>query len=307
MGRSTGSLRRSILTVIGAAIALMACSPLDAVNSLVPNDGYRRMAEVRYGHDVRQSLDVYAPDAAAGSTAEEGRRAVVIFFYGGNWQSGSKADYRFVAQSLTAAGFIVVIPDYRLFPAVRYPAFIEDGAAAVSWTLDHLAEIGGDPARVHVMGHSAGAYIAMMLALDGRWLGERRAYLRSAVGLAGPYDFLPLTAPDLRAIFAPAWDLALTQPIAFADATAPPLLLLSGATDGTVRPGNTTRLAERLRRAGRPAEVRLYPGVSHGELIAAVASPLEFLAPARRDILCFLGGVAACDRPRGEVGAEPRD
>lgn len=175
-----------------ASLALLAaaCSPLTTFDSLVPKDGGgRRVAEAQpYGADARQRLDIYAP-----RNAGPGERPVVIFFYGGSWNSGTRSGYAFVGRALAAQGFVTVIPDYRLVPAIRYPGFVEDGAAAVRWTREHIAGFGGDPARLVLMGHSAGAYIAAMLAVDDRWLGRDRQAVRGLVGLAGPYDFAPST------------------------------------------------------------------------------------------------------------------
>ena len=257
------------------------CSSAQFVNALVPRSDFRLVADQSYGATPRQKLDVYVP-------LSDGAKPVVIFFYGGNWQSGAKADYLFVGEALASRGFIVVIPDYRLYPEARFPTFIEDGAAAVSWTLDHLAELGGNPAQVHLMGHSAGAYIAAMLALDGHWLGDKRARITSTVGLAGPYDFLPLTDPALKIIFGTDPDLARTQPISFADGTASPFLLMSGLSDTTVKPGNSMRLASRIRDHGGKAVERYYNDLGHIALIAAMAAPLRFLAPVLDDVMVFL-------------------
>lgn len=278
-----------------AVTLLGACSPASVLNGLVPDGSYRLTQDQPYGDQPRQTLDIYQPVSGAqpGNTA----MPVVIFFYGGNWQRGSKDDYRFIAQALTDRGFVVVVPDYRLYPEVRYPAFVEDGAAAVSWVFGHIADWGGDPRRVSLMGHSAGAYIAAMLSLDRRWLGPRRAQIRSTVGLAGPYDFLPLTDPGLKAIFGTEPDLTRTQPIAFVDGTAAPFLLMSGTGDGTVRPGNSRRLAAKIRAAGGVAEERYYDHVGHVVLIGAFAAPLRFLAPVLDDVTEFLNVPARSKAP----------
>jgi len=263
------------LTLIGG------CSPVQLLNSLISDD-YRLQADQSYGIAPRQKLDIYRPRFTTGPSP------VLIFFYGGNWQAGSKADYRFVGEAFAAKGFIVVIPDYRLYPEIRYPAFLDDGAAAVSWTLSHLAQLGGDPERLHLMGHSAGAYTAAMLALDGRWLGAQRTKIKSTVGLAGPYDFLPLTDPALQDIFSTEADLSRTQPITFADGSAAPMFLASGRKDDTVSPGNSQRLAERIRAHGGVA-VEKYYDTGHVGLVAALARPLRFIAPLFTDVATFLG------------------
>jgi acetyl esterase/lipase len=273
-------------------LLLGSCSAAGIVNALVPRDGFAREDDIAYGSDPRQRLDVYRP-AGAPPGSNAGRRPVVVFFYGGKWKQGDRGDYLFVGEALVARGFVVVIPDYRLYPEIRYPAFLEDGAAAVSWTLEHIGEFGGDPAHVHLMGHSAGAYSAAMLALDGRWLGAERARIRGTVGLAGPYDFLPMTDPEVRAVFADEPDATRTQPITFADGTAAPLLLVTGLDDTTVRPGNSERLAARIRAAGGDAETKLYDGIGHIGVLAALAAPLRFLAPVLDDAAAFLGRDAA--------------
>jgi acetyl esterase/lipase len=277
------TLRRTWrVTILFATSLASGCSPTQLVNALVPHDDFRLVADRPYGDLPRQKLDIYMPIKTNRTTP------VVIFFYGGNWQTGSKRDYLFVGQALASRGFIAVIPDYRLYPEVRYPAFLEDGAKAVSWTLRHLDELGGDPGSVHLMGHSAGGYIAAMLALDQRWLGSDRTRIASAVGLAGPYDFLPLTDPVLQVIFGTEPDLPRTQPITFADGSAAPLLLVSGLDDTTVRPANSMHLAARVREHGGVAMEKYYPGVGHVALVAAIAAPLRFVAPTLADVVGFL-------------------
>lgn len=264
-----------------------SCAPADMVNALVPRDGYDVARDLTYGSGPRRTLDLYRP--------ADGREPlpVVIFFYGGNWQSGSKETYLFVGQALAAKGYVVIIPDYRLFPEVRFPGFVEDGAAAVRWTVDNVARYGGDPHRIFLMGHSAGAYIAAMLTLDDRWLvavGESPAAIRGTVGLAGPYDFLPLRSDALRAIFGPEDRWPATQPINFVNGKAPPMLLLTGDDDEVVDPGNSRRLADRVTAAGGRATVKTYPAIGHETVVGALAAPLRFLAPVRDDATAFMEG-----------------
>jgi acetyl esterase/lipase len=261
---------------------LAGCSPSGLVNSFVSRDDFRLVAGLAYGADARQTVDLYLPLAGAA------KKPVVVFFFGGNWDSGRKEDYLFLGDALAARGFIVVIPDYRIYPEVRYPDFIADGASAVRWTFDHIAEYGGDPDRVSLMGHSAGAYNALMLALDPVWLGAARGRLKSVVGLAGPYDFLPLTDPTLKIIFGTEADLARTQPIYYADGTAPPILLATGRLDTMVSPGNVTRLAARIREHGGKVETVRYSLLGHITLIGAFAQPLRAITPVVGDVTRFL-------------------
>lgn len=245
--------------------------------------------EIRYGSAPRQVLDVYAP--------ADGPRAapVIVFFHGGSWDSGRKALYRFLGSAYAAAGCVVVIPEYRLFPEIRYPVFLDDCAAAVAWTLGRAAAHGGDVSRgVVLMGHSAGAYNAAMLALEPTFLARagvsRDRGIARAIGLAGPYDFLPLRDAKLAAIFGPPDRLPETQPINHVDGRAPPMFLATGDADTVVRPGNTVRLAARIRAAGGTVEERIYRGVGHRQIVGAIAAPLRFLAPVLRDTLAFIAG-----------------
>jgi acetyl esterase/lipase len=274
------------------SVFLSACSPLRTFNALVPKDGGVEVSErdAVYGGHPRQRLDVYRPRRGGAGGAQE-LLPVIIFFYGGSWQSGAREGYGFAARALAARGFLVVVPDYRLVPEVRFPAFLEDGAEALRWVRANAAKHRGDPSRIVLVGHSAGAYNAAMLALDPRWLGEDRQAVRGLVGLAGPYDFLPLSGPVATAAFGGEPDPALTQPVNFASAGDPPALLLHGARDTTVFPRNSHRLAERLRAAGVEARVELYPAIGHVGIVTALARPFIGRAPVLEDIAAFARAV----------------
>jgi acetyl esterase/lipase len=260
-------------------------TPLTIINSLVPKDGFDKHGDIAYGGLARQKLDVYVPRNGGQDLP------VVVFFYGGTWQSGRRKDYLFVAEALTARGMVAVIPDYRLYPEARFPAFIEDGAAAVAWVRRHIGAYGGGGSRLFLMGHSAGAYIAAMLALNPSYLaqvGMSPDELKGFIGLAGPYDFLPLKRPRLIKIFGAADNIPETQPVNFARAKAPPALLLHGADDKIVGPHNSERLAQRLREAGNRVEDRFYPGFKHIRIIILLASPLQGDEPLMEDIETFI-------------------
>ena len=262
------------------------CSAAGVVNALVPRSGFTVEKSEPYGDQPRQTLDVYLPRDLTKPAP------IVVFFYGGEWQSGSKDMYLFVGQALAKRGYIAVIPDYRIYPEVKFPTFLEDSARSVKWTVDHAGALGGDPQRIYLMGHSAGAYNAAMLALDKQWLQnvglDYRTTIRGTIGLAGPYDFLPLTSPTLKMIFGPEDQLARTQPINFVDGQAAPMLLLTGEDDSTVEPANTTRLASRIRENGGSARVLYYSNMSHVKLVGTLAAPLQFLAPTIDNIATFI-------------------
>jgi len=233
-----------------------------------------------------QRLDVWRPGSRVGEP-----RPVLIFYYGGGWVHGTRDAYAFAARAFVRAGFVVVVPDYRKVPGVRFPAFVQDAAQAVRWTRDHVAEFGGDPARIVVAGHSAGAYNAVMLALDPRWLraeGVDPAIIKAAVGLSGPYDFYPFTKRRSIDAMQGVADPRMTQPIHFARTDAPPLLLVTSSDDTQVRPYNALNLAKRLRALGAPVSYRYYAGLSHEAVAMALSKPFRGTAPVLADSVAFL-------------------
>lgn len=230
------------------------------------------------------------------------RAPVVVFLYGGRWQDGSRQQYGFVGERLAAEGVLAMVPDYRHYPEVRFPAFVEDAAAAVAWAKRHAREFGGDPERVFVAGHSAGAHIAALLGTDARYLGVhglRPRDLAGVIGLAGPYDFLPLEDADLVEIFGTDPQAqAQSQPVNFVDGDEPPFLLLHGESDLLVWLANSQHLKQRFDEAGQQATLRSYAGIGHIRILAALRYPA--LATVRADLLDFVNGHHA-----GEAGAPP--
>jgi acetyl esterase/lipase len=269
------------------------CSPTAPLNLLTSRQGLEIDRSIAYGSEVRQTLDVYRPDRS-------GPAPIVVFFYGGSWQSGSKEDYLFAAVALAKRGYVVVVPDYRIYPDVRYPAFLEDGALAIAWAKRNARRLGGDPRNLFVMGHSAGAYIAAMLTIDNRWLAAVRLSpkrdIAGLIGLSGPYDFLPLKDDTLKTIFGGA-NRADTQPISYVSGDEPPALLATGDSDTVVDPGNSTRLANKLHAAGDKATVINYPNKGHLVTIGAFAGALNFLAPVLDDVDTFIRRTASQREP----------
>ena len=269
-----------------AALVLAACSPLTAFNTLTPKDPAAIVARiVPFGDHPRQTLDIYAPRGGT-KTAP-----VLIFFYGGGWNSGRRQDYRFAAKALAAQGFLTIVPDYRVYPEVRYPKFLVDGALAVRWAQDHAADYGGDPEAILLAGHSAGAYNAVELALDDSFLkaaGVDPRRIKGVVGLAGPYDFLPLDAPSTKDAYRQAPDLPSTQPINHVRKDAPPIFLAHGDKDTVVGQYHTENLSRALLAVGAPVEKRIYAGVGHGGLILALSQPFRAKGPVLVDMTQFL-------------------
>lgn len=276
---------RAILTAAFCALQA-ACSPLvGTVNLLVPKNGYSAHRDLAYGPDARQKLDIYVPDGLNAPAP------VVLFFYGGSWDSGSKSQYLAFGQALASKGVIAVVADYRIYPQVKFPAFVEDGASAFRFVHDRIAGYGGDPKRLFLAGHSAGAYIAVMLASNLSYLkteGLNASSIAGVIGIAGPYDFLPLTDPKLIEIFGGARNTAML-PITYIDGTRPPMLLVTGNDDSTVDPGNTTRMTARLRAVHSPVEEIIYPGVGHIGIILSLVPGFRGRTSLRDDIIRFVG------------------
>jgi acetyl esterase/lipase len=269
--------------LILGAMALMI-DPLGSFNLLMPKDRASALVAegLSYGEGPRRKLDVYAPRAAAASP-----RPVIVFFYGGSWNGGRRQGYAFAARALAAQGFVVIVPDYRLVPEVRYPDFLSDCAAAVHWARTNAGAHGGDGERIVLVGHSAGAYNAAMLALDSRLLGADRKAVRGFAGLAGPYDFLPLDDASTIAAFGQWPNAAETQPIRYAAAGAPPALLLHGLDDIRVKPRNSFALAARLKAARVDVRVAPYSGLGHVGILTALAIPFRRQAPVLADVARF--------------------
>jgi acetyl esterase/lipase len=278
-----------LAVVIGAVLALTSPPRLLSIYDRVAGgrEGSYPAAEgVPFGSHG-QRLDIWAPNAMPAS----GKLPVVVFWYGGGWAKGDRAAYAFAGRALAKAGFLVVIPDYRKVPHVHFPAFLDDGAQALAWVEANVARYNGDPERVAVMGHSAGAYQAVMLALDAKRLaavGVDPGFIKAGVGLSGPYDFHPFTSD--RAVDAMSrWpNPEETQPITFARADAPPLLLVTSDGDETVRPKNANNLGAKLRGMGAPVEVKNYGPLDHEEIVMALSVPFRTKGPVLADSVAFL-------------------
>lgn len=289
--------RRPWLTRLGLlslAPLLQACSPLRLIDATVPDDTHERQPGLAYGPDPRHRLDLYRPRAVPGGAP------IALFFYGGSWSSGERSDYRFVGEALASRGIVTLVADYRLSPAVRYPAFLQDAALATRWARDRAAGFGADPRQLHLIGHSAGAYNVAMLALDPRWLGEQGLAPADSVagwtGLAGPYDFLPIGVPEVRTAFDWPNTPPDSQPLWHARRTGtapPPALLLAARRDDLVDPRrNTEALASALRERGSAVQSELFDRVGHATLVGAFARPLRGLAPVLDRVAGFVAGGA---------------
>lgn len=274
---------RSYLIGVASLLCLSACSMADVLNATIPREGYTVQRDIAYGTDERQKLDLYIPIDAL-------RAPIIVFFYGGSWQHGSKDDYRFLGQAFASKGFIAAVVDYRLYPTVRFPGFVEDAALATTYVHQHARSFAGDPDALYVAGHSAGAYLAMMVGGDPGYMakaGGKRQWIRGIIGIAGPYDFLPLTDDTLKIIFSTAPD-AETQPIHHLFGNVPPVFLATGDADDTVDLRNSQHVAAKLKQMKRLVELHHYSDVGHIGIILSLAEGFRSRTPLLEDIAYFV-------------------
>lgn len=268
-----------------AAVVVVGCAgfAFTVANAPALFGEFERRADVPYGTEARQRLDVYVPSHAQS-------RPIIVFWYGGGWERGRKSQYRFVGAALAKAGYVAVLPDYRLYPEVKFPGFVQDGAEALAWVVSHAAAIGGDPKRIYVAGHSAGAHLAGMLAYDPAQLarvGLAPDTVRGFIGLSGPYALDP-NNDTYRTIFAEPYGLADWQPVQLAKSVSPPALLLHGESDEVVLVSHARKMAGTLEAAGVGVTLRTYEGRGHRDTVAAFAVPSPHKLPVMEEIRRFV-------------------
>ncbi len=260
---------------------------LDMVNNVIPGDSNAKMlvSGQVYDEELGLGLNIWTPTEASDEPLP-----VVVFIYGGGWRDGSKDQYAFVGRALASRGYMVVLADYRLYPDVKFPGFLEDSAKAVAWVHDNIAPLGGDPDRIFLSGQSAGAYNVMMLALDQQWLGRHGKttdLIKGVAALAGPYDFYPFTSETTKNSFGSYDQPEMTQPVNFARADAPPLWLSTGVDDTQVKPRNSRTLHDKILDLGGDAEYTEYPDMDHIEIMMAISKPFRNKGPVLEDMIVF--------------------
>ncbi|HEY0266323.1 MAG TPA: alpha/beta hydrolase [Rhizomicrobium sp.] len=273
------------LFAAGFTALLSRYSPFGAINLLVPRTGFAVHRGLAFGADARQMLDVYVPDGLMGPAP------VLLFFYGGGWQGGRREQYLAFGQAFASAGMVTVVADYRLYPQVKYPDFVADAAAALAWVHGHIARYGGDPGRVFVSGHSAGAYNAVMLASEPKFIaahGGSLSWIRGVIGISGPYNFLPMRDPIYVDMFH-GTDNTDSMPVYHVDGPRPPMWLATGTGDDTVGQKNTDDMARTLRGHGSPVEVVKYKGIGHIGIILSLVPGFRGMTSLRRDMIRFIG------------------
>jgi acetyl esterase/lipase len=300
--KAPGMSRRAALAALAAALAA-GCGRVAFMAANVPAvfGAYRRHPNIAYGAGPQHRLDVYVPNTLPVKPAP-----LVVFWHGGRWSFGDKADYRFVGAALAELGYVTVVANYRHYPEVKMPGFMDDAARAALWAFAHAGEFGADPHRLYLMGHSAGAHLAALVTLDPRYFaatGNPAPPIAGVIGLSGPYDFLPLVEADVRDMFGPPQNYPESQPINFVRSDAPPMLLLHGLRDDTVWPKNSRNLATALSARGVPVTLRLYPKLLHADTVAALSLPARGRAPTLAEIAAFVGGSAGNQAALAAAGA----
>lgn len=275
----------ALLLLFAAALPAVAqvtiFSPFNIADAM--DKGVKKTADIAYADGPRKRLDIYQPEKLSGAAP------VVMFIYGGSWRAGDKFEYEFAGRAFAAAGYVAVIADYRLWPEVKYPDFLEDNAQAIKWIEDNIASYGGDTRRFFLAGHSAGAYNAIMLGLDSSFLREYGVTMqvRAIAGLSGPYNFYPFEYDQVRDTFGGAPSPEGTQPVNLVASDDPPIFLASGTTDPIVRVQNSQVLAEKLRAQGAWVTEKYYEGFGHLEPVLALGAMMRFRVPVLQDMLDF--------------------
>ena len=260
------------------------CSPFKVADILSPYSDYKLNADVSYGTLGRQKLDVYTPTKTPISDD------IIVFIYGGSWRSGEKSNYRFIAQPFADAGFIAIVPNYRLYPEVRFPEFNNDVAKAIAWVHRNFSN-SEDLKNIILVGHSAGAHIAALISLNPNYLGAEGlspSIIKSWVSLAGPLAFNPLKTKSIRPIFETIKnDIKQAQPINFVSKNSPPALLLHGKEDTTVYEKNSLLMAKACENKGVITLQKSFKNLGHAGLLLSITEPDFFGVNPIQEIIEF--------------------
>jgi acetyl esterase/lipase len=274
-----------VALIAGVGVATFFYSPallVDRIDRIASRSDLQKIGDdIAFGKAPLHRLDIW-------STAQKANKPkpVLVFFYGGGWANGTRTEYSYAARPFVEAGYIVVLPDYRKVPEVRFPGFVEDSAAAVKWVQANIAKYGGDPNRVSVAGHSAGGYNALMLALDPQWLGDRP--VQAAISLAGAADFYPFTSKRAIEAMGQAPNPAATQPVNFVRKDAPPILLIHGSEDTVVRIRNAESLYAKQKAAGGTIAIKPLAGADHNDLVLSLSTLFRGRYPVVAESVAFL-------------------
>ncbi len=291
---------RSIIVLAFLISTLASCATVNTLNTIVPNDPGAKLIgdNIAYGTAPRQEMDIYGPESGGTDLP------VFVFVYGGSWKKGKKEEYSFVGHAFASRGYVTVLIDYRLVPEVAYPTFVEDTAKSLAYVSRNIAAYGGDPDKIFIGGHSAGAYNAVTAVMDSQFLdqaGVELSQIKGVIGLSGPYDFLPLDVEATKKAFGAADDLQKTQPVNLARAGLPPFFLSTGTEDETVFPKNSKRLAKALQDENIPVTLKLYEGLDHAETLMSLTTTFRGKSSEYQDILNFMSDILNAPVAQGEA------
>ncbi|WP_407570815.1 alpha/beta hydrolase [Deinococcus altitudinis] len=277
------------LLAVSGLFTLVSCAGgvLGTLNAVSSTSGLNVVSNLHYGPDPRNLLDLYQPAARPDKTE---RAPMLLFIHGGSWTNGDKNEYKFVGESFAREGYVTAVMSYRLAPVHPYPEYVQDGAQALKFMRDHAAEYGGDPDRLYVMGHSAGAFNAVELVDNARWLQEAGvpiSAVKAVVGIAGPYSYDYRGQPTANA-FPKGSDPADVMPSFHVRKNAPANLLLVAGNDMVVDPSNGLKMQAALQAAGVPVTFTVLPGLNHYTIVGSLARSLTFLGKTRQEALDFM-------------------
>jgi acetyl esterase/lipase len=281
-------LIRALIWIVGLAVLLVGgvavayvIAPLPVFNALMIKDPGAKLIDrnIAYGENPRQRYNLFAP--------EQGNNfPLLIFVQGGAWQFADKEGYDFVGHAFASKGYLTAVIDYRLVPEVQYPAFVDDTAKAVAHMRAEAGKHGGDPTRVYLVGHSAGAYNIIQAMLNPAFAAEMEN-VKAAAAMAGPYKFVPLT--DARAIkafsnFSPVEE---TQPEKFLRPDQPPILLVHGVDDTEVLPASSEYFYNEIKKVTNRVELHIYSSTNHVSILGDLSRPFRYRSNAFPDIIAF--------------------
>ncbi len=280
-----------LLIIFSCSWLVAGCtrSSLFLVNTMAKLDDYTLIKNLPYKKGQLNTLDIYIPNIGK---PQNNQLPVVIFFYGGCWGGCTTFDknyYQFVGQAMTSKHFITVIGDYRRYPDVTFQGIIQDSQQIVKWVKQNIAQYCGNPNHLFLMGHSSGAHLAAMLTVDkSRLDSETYQSIKGFIGLAGAYDFLPLTEPYQKTLFGPAEKYPESQPINFVTGLEPPVLLLHGRRDKTTLPENSMNLSKKIKQLGGSVRLKIYKDMNHTDILSALALPFQETETVLSDIGNFI-------------------
>ncbi len=225
----------------------------------------RHVLDIPFGTDDWQKLDLYLPHDTSARDMP-----TLLFMHGGYWTHGHKEWLGFMAPAFTSLPALFISVGYRLAPAARYPAALEDCLAALHWTYHHIATYGGDPQRLFVGGHSAGGHLAALMTLQPRLLTARGLpadVIKACISVSGVYDLKGDIPQDrLQAFLGPTTSHKQASPLCYVQGAHTPFLLVVGEHDYPVLYEQAYAMAAALRQAGCPFAFLEIPGVDHFQI-----------------------------------------